>query len=183
MIDLMAEAEVLPNPLTKVGYKQEQEQESYKESETDVEGYLPDDQDIPIESDSSDAGEFKDKLGVTSQQIDVKDVQGTLIKLANSFTQSAEAYNELASHLPKIPLQDVVPLVKSLPRPKSKDHSPLANALREHGEEYIMMLLIHRQTKEGCQWTYKKNMVCPETMCSVLGMAIHALEVHNTKRS
>ena len=49
-----------------------------------------------------------------------------------------------------MPIEDVVPLMKSLSKPESKDHGALVNALREHGEEYIMMLLIQKQTKEGC---------------------------------
>ena len=65
-----------------------------------------------------------------------------LIKLSNSFQQAADAYNELATYLPTLPVEDVVPLVKALPEPDSTEHRPLTKAMKEHGEKYIMGLVI-----------------------------------------
>ena len=72
-----------------------------------------------------------------------------LLKLFHSFQQVAEAYNELAVYLPALPVEDVVPLVKALPEPDSTEHRPLARAMREHGEKYIMGLFIRKQSKQG----------------------------------
>ena len=51
-----------------------------------------------------------------------------------------EAYNELATYLPALPVEDVVPLVKALPEPDSTEHGPLARA---------MGLIIQKQSKQG----------------------------------
>ena len=66
----------------------------------------------------------------------------TLINLSCSFQQAAETYNELATYLSALPVEDVVPLVKALPEPDSTEHGPLARAMKEHGEKYIMSLII-----------------------------------------
>ena len=115
-------------------YKEEPQDESYDE--------------VEIETDSSDAKEFKDQPGITSHPPDIEGIQSTLLKLSHSFQQAAEAYNELATNLPALPV-DVVPLVKALPEPDSTEHRPLARAMREHGEKYIMGLIIRKQTKQG----------------------------------
>ena len=81
---------------------------------------------------SSGAQEFEDKLGITNHLTDVKGIQSTLIKLSCSFQQAADAYNKLATYLPALPVEDVVPLVKALPEPNSTEHGPLAKAMKEH---------------------------------------------------
>ena len=61
----------------------------------------------------------------------------------------AEAYNELATYLPALPVEDMVPLVKALPESNSTKHRPLAKAMKEHREKYIMSLIIQKQSKQG----------------------------------
>ena len=78
----------------------------------------------------------------------MSEIQLTLIKLC-SFQQAADAYNELATYLPALPVEDVVPLVKALPEPDSTEHRPLAKAMKEHGAKYIMSLIIQKQSKQG----------------------------------
>ena len=141
-IDLTTTTKCLPPLPEQEHYKQEPQNESYDEIETNLEGYLSDKKPIPIETDSSGAEEFEDKLGITSDLTDVKGIQSTLIKLSHSFQQAAEAYNEVATYLPALPVEDVVPLVKALPEPNSTEHRPLAKAMKEHGEKYIMSLVI-----------------------------------------
>ena len=104
---------------------------------------------MPIKTDSSDAKEFEDQPSITSHLPDIKGIQSTLLKLSHSFHQAAEAYNELATYLPALLVEDVVPLVKALPEPDSTEHGPLAMAMREHGEKYITGLIIRKQTKQG----------------------------------
>ena len=70
---------------------------SYDETETEVDDYLPDDTLIPVETDSSEAENFKDK---NTNRVDVKKIKDTLVKLADSFHSLAEAYTELEDHLP-----------------------------------------------------------------------------------
>ena len=86
--------------------------------------------------------EFEDKLGITSHFTDVKGIQLTLIKLACSFQQAVDVYNQLTTYLPALPMKDVVPLVKALPESNSTEHGPLAKAMKEHREKYIMSLII-----------------------------------------
>ena len=131
-INLTTTTECLPPLPEQVHYKEEPQNESYDEIETDLEGYLSDKKPIPIETDSSGAQEFEDKLGITNHLTDVKGIQSTLIKLSCSFQQAADAYNKLATYLPALPVEDVVPLVKALPEPNSTEHGPLAKAMKEH---------------------------------------------------
>ena len=116
-IDLATEAEDLPKPHEQVEYKEEPQEESYDEVETDLEGYLSDEKPVPVETNSSDADNFEDKPGVTSHPPDIKGIQSTLLKLSHSFQQVVEAYNELATYLPALPVEDVVLLVNALPEP------------------------------------------------------------------
>ena len=132
-----------------VEYKEEQQEESYNEVETDLEGYISNGKPIPVDTYSSDAEDFEDKPSVTSHPPDIKGIQSTLLKLSHSFQQTAEAYNELATYLPACPVEDVVPLVNALPKPESTEHGPLARAIKEHGEKYIMGFIIWKQTKQG----------------------------------
>ena len=120
---------------------------SYDETETEVDDYLPDDTLIPVETDSSEADNFKDK---NTNCVDVKKIKDTLVKLADSFHSLAEAYTELEDHLPNIPAADVTPLVSTLPSPDNPQQGPLARAIEFHGEEYIIVLIIRKQLKEGC---------------------------------
>ena len=148
-IDLTMTTECLPPISEWVHYKEEPQDESYDEVETDLEGYLSNEKLVPMEMNSPDAEEFKDQPRITSHPPDVKGLQSTLLKLSCSFQLAAGAYNELATYLPTLPVEDVVPLMKALPEPDSTKHRPLARAMREHGEKYIMGLVIRKQTKQG----------------------------------
>ena len=66
-------------------YKEEPQDESYDEVETNLEGYLSDEKPVPMEVDSSDAEEFEDQPGITSHPLDIKGLQSTLLKLSHSF--------------------------------------------------------------------------------------------------
>ena len=48
-----------------------------------------------------------------------------LVKLADSFHSSAEAYTEPKDHLPKIPAVGMTPLVSTLPSPDNPKQGPL----------------------------------------------------------
>ena len=148
-IDLTTTDNYLPTLPDPKPYKEEPQNESYDKDETNIEGYLSDNQPIPIESDSSGAEAFEDRLGITSHMTDVKGIQSTLIKLSNSFQQAADTYNNLATYLPSILIKDMVPLVKALPELDSMEHRLLAKAMKEHGEKYIMGFIIHKQSKQG----------------------------------
>ena len=138
--------ECLPPISGQVHYKEEPQDESYDEVETDLKGYLSDEKLVPVETDSSDAEESEDQPRITSHPPDIKGLQ-SMLKLSHSFQQVAEAYNELATYLSTLPVEDVVPLVKALPEPDSTEHRPLARAMREHGEKYIMGLVIRKKSK------------------------------------
>ena len=122
----------LPMITEKMPYKEEANNESYDEVETNIKSYLPDDQPIPMEMDSSNAEHFEDHPGITSHLPDVKGIQAALQKLSNSFQQATTTYTELAMHLPTLPVEDVALLVKALPEPETTNHGPLAKAIKEH---------------------------------------------------
>ena len=111
-----------------------------------MDDFLPDNTPIPVETDSSEAGNFEDK---NINYVDVKKIQDMLVKLADSFHSLAEAYTELTDHLSKIPAADVTPLLSTLPSPDNPQQGQLTRAIEFHREEYIMALIIRKQLKEG----------------------------------
>ena len=65
-INLTTTTKCLPPIFGQVQYKDELQDESYDEVETDLGGYLSDKKPVPIERDSSDAKEFEDQPRITS---------------------------------------------------------------------------------------------------------------------
>ena len=100
----------------------EGEVESYDKEATDSEDYLPDDENLPSEGDSSAAKSMEEEM----VHVDVEAFDTALYEVATGLEMAALGYHNLCALLPQLPVHEVPKVLESMPLIYTE---PMPNAL------------------------------------------------------